>query len=299
MYLQLFNIIAPVLICAALGFWWQRSGRPFDTQMVTGIVTNIATPCLIVASLTRFQIDPATFGTMALAAVIVLAASMTVAAIALRIFGLPRHTFLPAMMFANTGNMGLPLCLFAFGDIGLALGIAVFTVHATCQFTIGQLISAGSFSASRVIKTPVIYAVALALVLMAFQTPLPVFVKNTVTLLGGVAIPLMLMALGVSLASLQLRDAVRSFLLGALRISMGMAIGIAVGEALGLTGAERGVVIITSSMPAAVFNYLFAQRYGRDAAAVAGIVLGSTVLAFLFLPLILVIALEPGFMPWN
>ena len=289
MYLQLFNIIAPVLICAGLGYWWQRTGRPFDTRMVTGLVTNIATPCLIVAALTRFQIDPATFGTMALAAGIVLALSMAVAAVVLPMAGLPRHTFLPAMMFSNTGNMGLPLCLFAFGDVGLALGIAVFTVNATCQFTIGQLISAGSFSARRILRTPVIYAVALALVLMAFQAPL----------LGGMAIPLMLMALGVSLASLQLRDAWRSFLLGALRIVMGLLVGVAIGEALGLTGAARGVIIIMSAMPAAVFNYLFAQQYGRDASAVAGIVIASTVLAFLFLPLILVIALEPGVLPWN
>jgi hypothetical protein len=60
---------------------------------------------------------------------------------------------------------------------------------------------------------------------------------------------------------------------------------------LGLEGAARGVLIIQSAMPAAVFNYLWAQHYGRDAAAVAGVVVLSTALAFVLLPLVLLVAL--------
>jgi predicted permease len=299
MFSQLFAIIAPVIICAAIGFVWQRRGGNFDTRMVAGLVTNVGTPCLIVATLGRLHIDFAVFWQIAGLAVIAMACFFAIGDLVVRTAGLPFPTYGPVLALANTGNLGLPLCLFAFGDVGLALAIGWFTVNSVAQFTLGMFISAGRFSLRQLVRTPVIYAVAIAMVFAATGTPLPKWLLNTVQVLGGFAIPLMLIALGVSLANLKVGHVRRSIAFAALRIAMGFVVGVAIAEIAGLHGPARGVVIIQSSMPAAVFNYLWAQYFRRDPAAVAGIVVASTVIAFVALPGIVTVALHPALLPWR
>lgn len=287
MFADLFNIVAPVFICAAIGFGWARTGQPFDRDFVTNIATNIGTPCLILATLTRLEVSPETFGQMALAAAMALVIVGTVGAVVLRLAGLAQHSYLPALMFANTGNMGLPLCLFAFGQKGLALAIAVFTVNATAQFTFGVLIASGHWSAGRLVRTPILYAVAAALVFMLTGIKPPPWFANTIGLIGGLTIPLMLLALGAALARLEITSLGRGLALSLLRLGGGFLVGFGIAEALGLEGAARGVLMIQSAMPVAVFNYLFAQRYEREPEEVAGMVLISTVISFATLPALL------------
>jgi hypothetical protein len=119
----------------------------------------------------------------------------------------------------------------------------------------------------------------------------PKWLANALETLSGIAVPAMLMALGVSLQRLQLGRLGVSIFVALLRLSVGFAGGFLIAMLFGLEGAARGVLIIQSAMPAAVFNYLFAQIHGRDPAAVAGVVVISTLLAFLLLPLILIVAL--------
>ncbi|MEQ8695044.1 MAG: AEC family transporter [Bauldia litoralis] len=299
MFSQLFSIIAPVIICAAIGYFWQRRGGAFDSRMVAGLVTNVGTPCLIVATLGRLTIDYSVFWQLAGLAIVALACFFVITAVVVRLAGLSFQTYAPSLAFANTGNLGLPLCLFAFGDVGLALAIAWFAVNSIAQFTIGMGISAGQFSLRQIARTPVIYAVAVALAFAVTETPIPKWLLNTVEVLGGFAIPLMLIALGVSLAGLKVSEFKRSIVLGALRLVMGFAVGVAIAEIAGLEGPARGVVIIEASMPAAVFNYLWAQYYQRDPAAVAGIVVASTLMAFIALPFIVTVAIDPSLMPWR
>ncbi|HEY7607813.1 MAG TPA: AEC family transporter [Alphaproteobacteria bacterium] len=291
MYLRLFEIIAPVLIIAGLGYGWARLGKPFDLPTVTQVVINLAVPALVLSSLAKLTVDLAAFGVMAGAAAATFAIFLGLGYLALRLAGLPSHTFLPAVALGNSGNLGLPLCLFAFGPTGLALGIAVFAVSSMVTMTIGQMISAGKLSPSVLFKTPVVYAVAIALVLMATGTRPPKWIASALETLGLMAIPIMLLALGVSLARLSPGKIRVSGFVALLRIALGFAGGWLVATLLGLEGAARGVLIIQSAMPAAVFNYLWAQHYGRDAAAVAGVVVISTALAFVLLPLVLLAAL--------
>jgi len=291
MILELFNIVAPVVICAAIGFGWSRLGLPFETPFVTALVTNIGAPCLIAATFTKLNVSPEAFGQIAGAAALAILAFMVIGAAVLKATGLSLHSFLPAMMFGNAGNMGLPLSLFAFGEEGLALGIAYFAVNSTGNFTIGALISSGSTSVGKLVRTPVIWAVAFALVLMFTGTKPPVFIANTLNLLGNIAIGMMLLALGVSLARLKVRSLRQTFGLALLRLGMGFSVGLGLSYLLGLEGAARGVVILQSAMPVAVFNYLFAQRYGRAPEEVASVVVASTLISFATLPLILLVVL--------
>jgi hypothetical protein len=284
---QLAAIIAPVLVCAAIGYLWARLRRPFETEFVTALVTTIGTPCLIASTLLRFSVDFAALGDMALATITVFAIIGAAGAVGLRACRLPLHSYLPALMFSNAGNMGLPLCLFAFGEPGLALGIVFFTVSAVLQFTVGVGLAAGTIAPGRLARIPLLYAVAIALVLMATGTALPEWIANTIELLGGLTIPLMLIALGVSLARLRIASLKLSVAIALLRLLAGFAVGLGVAWAFGLEGMAAGVLVLQSAMPVAVFNYLFAQVYKRAPEEVAGAVVLSTFLSFASLPLLL------------
>jgi hypothetical protein len=183
--------------------------------------------------------------------------------------------------------MGLPLSLFAFGDEGLAFAVVFFAISATLQFTLGTSLAAGGFSFARVLRMPLIYAVALALVVLATGWPLPTFAGNTLRLLGGLTIPLMLLALGVSLAQLRVTRLPRNLLLSLVRLGGGAAVGWLVGVIAGVSPLATGVLMIQSAMPVAVFNYLFAQYYSREPADVASMVVITTALSFVTLPLLL------------
>jgi hypothetical protein len=224
---------------------------------------------------------------MVVAAAAVLFVCLVVGGVILRVAGLSPRAFLPALTFPNTGNMGLPLNYLAFGDVGLGLAIAVFTVYAITQFTLGLALASGTFSIRSLARVPVLYALPPALAFMLTGTTPPKWIDTTTELLGGIVIPMMLITLGISMARLGVKSIPRSLGLSVLRLAMGFAVGIGVGTTLGLEGAAREVLIVQSSMPVAVFNYLFALRYDTAPEEVAGMVLISTVLSFVTLPLLL------------
>ena len=128
MYEILLNIIAPVVVTAGIGFFWAKTGRAFHTETITTLVTNVGSPMLIFTTLVKLDMELGAFLEFALYAFLSAVSFCLIGLIILRISRLDVRNYLPGLMFPNTGNMGLPLCLFAFGEAGLALAIAVFTV---------------------------------------------------------------------------------------------------------------------------------------------------------------------------
>ena len=284
-------ILAPVFIVAAFGFGWARARMPFDAEFTTSLVSNLAFPCLILATLAKLEVDRAAFAQMALAGALTVLATGVIAAAALKIFHLPQPVYWPSLVFGNVGNMGLPLCLFAFGDEGLVLAIIFFTVFMGIQFTLGISVAAGRLSVRGLLRTPLAWACLAGIALQLAGISFPRWVDNTIGLVGDLAIPLMLLTLGVSLAKMKVAHLPRSLFLSAGRLMIGLAVGLAVAGLLGLDGVARGVLILESTMPVAVLNYLFAARYDRSPEEIAGLVLVSTAISFITLPVLLLIVL--------
>ena len=288
---ELFAIIAPLFVCAGLGFLWAKRDWPFDTAMVTPLAMNIAVPCLAFFSISTLAVDPAAFAELAIAIVVAFSGFMVFGAIALKIMGLSMRTYLPSLSFPNVGNMGLPVCLFAFGDTGLALGMAWYVIASLGHFTIGIWLVSGSSSPAFLLKTPILYSLIAAFAFMLTDTVPPKWILNTTQLLGNLGIPLMLLTLGVSLARLRVFGLARGVGLSIFRLLMGFGVGLAVAELFGLEGVARGVLILDCAMPVAVFNYIMAERYGRGSSEVASMVVISTAISFATLPLLLLIVL--------
>lgn len=284
MLYQLFTIIVPVFICAGIGYVWARLKLRFDNETITSLVTLVGTPCLVFGTLVGLELS--TEALFRLGAGSALVTIITVAVVVPILFLAKKsvRAFLPALMFPNTGNIGLPLCLFAFGQEGLALAISYFAVQAVVMFTIGTGIASGQFNLSSLTRNPIIYAVAAALICIFTDIQVPKWIIDTADLAGGMCIPLLLITLGASLAKLRISNLVESFGIAALRLVVGFGSGVFGVWILGTTAMETGVLILMSSMPVAVFPYLFAVRYNREPEIIAGCVIVSTVIGFITMP---------------
>ena len=279
-------VLAPSLVLTLAGFLWGRSPHPFDQAFVTRLVTMVGAPCLVFSALTKTPLpgrDVAAMVTATTACLAVFALAGAAALLALR-FRLRTH--LPAVLFPNIGNMGLPICFFAFGERGLTLATIFFAITSVFQFTAGPAIASGKPSPAMLLKVPFIHAVWISLLVGGLGLAIPQWVANTASLAGGATIPLMLLALGAALARLEVAALPRAFVVSGLRIGIGIATGFAIAAAFGFTGAERGVIVVQSSMPSAVFNYLFARMHDNQPEEVAGVVLGSTLLSYAALPFV-------------
>ena len=284
-------MIAPVFVCAGIGFTWRKLGHPFDTRMVGALALNLGMPCLVFSSLTRLNVSLTAFAEMLGAYAVVMVCFLFVGLAAIRSLKVPAHTYLPIFTSSNTGNMGLPLCLFAFGSEGLAFGICIFILSSIYSFTVGWSIYAGRLAADVLYNNPLIYAVALALIFMLSDTSPPDWLANTTELISGLAIPLMLVSLGVAIADLRVRRTGKIVIISFIKLVTGFIVGYAVGDILGMEGAARGVLIIGAAMPIAVHNYMFAQRFDRNSDDTAGMIVISTIMSLATLPLLMYLAL--------
>lgn len=186
MFAELTAIIAPILICSSIGYIWVRTSTPYPTEFITRLVMNIGAPCLVVSSLGQVDVDPHALLQVATATCIIMAILGAIGFIAARLLQLNMTTFLPPVLFPNTGNMGLPLCLFAFGETGLAMGIGIFIMGTVAQITIGMfIVSAGKGSLTdRLInlsKQPLLYS---AIIAVAISLWIGLYPDGSITLLA-------------------------------------------------------------------------------------------------------------------
>ncbi len=288
LFLNVLNVVLPVLICAGIGYVLAIIKAPFDNKVIGGIVSRVGYPTLIISHLSTTQIAVGTFLDVMTAAALAIAGFGLLGFATLKLLRLPVRAFLTPLMHGNVGNVGLPITLLALGDAGMAYTMAFVVVVLISIFTVGMWIPAGEFSPKKLATSPIIYAVALSLVLMATGTSLPQPVAKSFDILGGLSIPLMLLTLGHTLATLRIKSLGRAVLLTALHLLMAVVIASALVWTFGFTGAERGAVILCCLMPSSVATYLFIDQhvpeYGPD---VAGFILVSTLSTILVLPVAL------------
>jgi predicted permease len=247
---------------------------------------------LVISTISKVEVSGQEFYAVAFAALLIFLGTAMLGMLALRISGGSIRALLPTVVFPNNGNMGLPLCLFAFGEQGLALALAFFLVQMAALMSGGVALMSRSNKGFRVALKdlaflPLVHSIIIAIFLLGTGATLPGWIDSTLGLLGGLTIPLMLITLGVSLANLTTAGWGRSIIFSLLRIGGGFAFACMVVQILGLSGTAKHVVLLQSVMPAAVFNYLLALKFDRDPNEVAGVVVTSTLLSLLVIPVLL------------
>lgn len=285
--LTVLNITAPVFILAAIGYGWVKLGFEYRVEFVTRLAMTLSVPCLIFVALMTADIDPQALGSLSLASFTAYGLVSIVFLDIVKLRKLDTSTYLAPLVFGNTGNLGLPLAMFAFGEEGLSYAVVVFAVMAILSFTIGVWVVAGGGSPIRVIKEPVVAATFLGALFLWQGWQTPIFLTNALELIGQMAIPIMLITLGVAIARLETNDMGRAVWLSAIKVVVSAGAAWTAARWFGLAPIPSAVLIVQLATPVAVTSYLLAKKYGHEAQPVAGLVVASTLLCVISLPLIL------------
>ena len=285
--LKVLEIITPVFVLAGAGWIWTKRGLNYDIEFITRIGMMFSMPCLIFSVLTRVEIDPDAFQTMALATLALYTAFALGTLLLCLALRLDRRTYLAPLTFANTGNIGLPLCMFAFGEVGLAYAIVLFAITAALSFTVGVWMVTGGASPRAAFTQPIFIGAILGILWAVMGWPVPAFLDQTLEFAGQMAIPLMLITLGVAVARLTPGKLGRAVWLSLLKVAVCVAIGWGVGLWFALPAVPFAVLVLQVSTPVAVTSYLLAEKYGADSDAVAGLVVVSTLISVGTIPLTL------------
>ncbi len=285
--LQVLQTVAPVFILGGIGVLWVKMGWEYRVQFVTRLTMTLSVPALIFVSLMKTEIDPQALRDTALAALITYIAVGLFLLVLLKMLKLELRTFLAPLSFGNTGNLGLPLALFAFGTTGFDFAVVIFAIMAVLSFTIGVWVVSGGGSPVSAIKEPIVWATILGGVFLINGWMLPTWTVNTLDLIGQIAIPVMLITLGVAIARLKPGTFGRAIWLSTVKYVVCIAVPVAVGLFFALPPIALGVLIIQVSTPVAVTSYMLAEKYEADADQVAGLVMVSTVMSIIVIPVLL------------
>ena len=201
---------------------------------------------------------------------------------------------LPPFILPNTGNMGLPICLFAYGNEGLGVAGAISSLIILFHFTLGVFLASKKLNFEIILKSPAFYSVFVSVLILYFQIPVPNFVVNTTMLLTYATIFLILMSLGIALTRLKVFSFNKALISSIARVILGPVVGLILISLFNLNGIAAGVLLIQCSMPSAILNYLVGSMYSPKAVidSIASTIVVSTILSFITIPIVVFIALK-------
>jgi predicted permease len=288
--LRLFGIIFPVFAIVAVGYLYSRWRQP-DMTAANQINMTVLLPALIFHVLSGKDFQLAEYGWLALGGVAVILGSGLLALPVAKAARFSYKTFVPPMMFNNSGNIGLPLAVFAFGEAALPAAVVLFLVETGLHFTLGTWLMDHRAPLRKVLRQPIVAATLIGIAFSLFRWEVPAPVRETVKLLGQASIPLLLFALGTRLTRIDLGEW-RVGLLGAVLCPLtGVLMVLLVRPFLELTPLQASLLLVFGALPPAVLNYLVAEQYRQEPGKVASIVLIGNLAGFVSLPLALAFVL--------
>ena len=291
-FFTVLEVVTPVFLLAAIGYFWVKLGFEYRVEFVTRLAMTLAVPALVFTSLTQNTINPKFLTEMIIVVCMAYAVVSVLALIFTFIFKLDLRTFLMPLISGNTGNLGLPLCFLAFGKDGLGYAVIVFAFTSIVAFTFGLWVVSGTRSFKQPLKEPLVPATILGLLFMFYGWEIPKILTNSLNLISQMAIPLMLITLGVAVARLKTQLAFKTLGISISKIMIGTIAGITVGYQFSIPYEAFAVLIIQMSMPVAVTSYLLAEKYGANSEEVAGLVVVSTFLTTFTTPVVLSVLLS-------
>ena len=292
-YIKIFEVIFPVFFVIGVGYYLGKKNPKFDTNFITVFAGNIGTPAMIFYTVTTTGITLNIFIHYFVYALLMIGGFALIGLILLFLLRKDLSMELPPLILPNTGNMGIPICLFAYGTDGLGIASAVASVIILFHFTLGIFLAKKKFSLDVVVKSPPVYAIIISVIFLFFQIQTPLFLENTTFLLTYATIFLVLMSLGIALTKLKfsLKD---SILLSLCRVILGPIIAFIIIYYFNLSGFAAGVLLIQSAMPSAILNYLVGSMYSpkKIVDSIASTIVVSTIISFFTIPIVVFFALK-------
>ena len=293
-YIKLFEVLFPVFFIVGIGYYLGKKNPKLDTSFITNFGANIGSPAIVFYSVATtgltFELFKSFFGYYFLAII----GFSIVGIFFLSILKKDIVMELPPFILPNTGNMGLPICLFAYGSLGLGVAGAISSLIILFHFTLGIFLASKKFNLSIIIKSPSFYAVLISVLFLYFDIEAPNFIINTTMLLTYATIFLILMSLGIALTRLKVFSFNSALISSIARVIIGPIIGFLIIKFFNLSGYAAGVLLIQCSMPSAVLTYLVGSMYSPKKIVdnIASMIVVSTILSFVTVPIIVFISLK-------
>ena len=294
LYLKLIDVIVPVFFVIGVGYYLGKKNPEINTDFITTFAGNVGTPAMIFYTITTTGVTLSVFTEYFIYALIIIGGFSLVGILFLLLLKKDFISELPPLILPNTGNMGIPICLFAYGTAGLGVASAIASVIILLHFTLGVLLAKKSFSFEILIKNMPIYGIIVSVIFLYFEWDVPGYLENTTFLLTYATIFLVLMSLGIALSRLKVVSWTHASILGAVRVIIGPLIGFGLIKFLNLDGFAAGVLLIQSCMPSAVLTYLVGSMYSekRVVDSVASVIVTSTVMSFITIPIVVFLSLK-------
>ena len=294
-YIKLFEVLFPVFFVVGVGYYIGKKDPKIDTKFITNLAANFGTPALILYALNikniSFDIFFNYFWYFLLAIIGFFIVGLIILFI-LKTKDIIRE--LPPFILPNTGNMGLPICLFAYGSEGLGVAAAISSLIILFHFTLGVFLADRKFNFEVILKSPPFYTIIISVLLLYYEIELPIFIENTSFLLMYATIFLILMSLGIALTRLKIFSFFKALISSIGRLILGPIIGLSIIHYYDLDGFAAGVLLIQCSMPSAILNYLVGSMYSPKKIVddIASMIVVSTLLSFITVPIVVFFALK-------
>ena len=294
-YIKLFEVLFPVFFVIGIGYFLGKKNSKLDTVFITNFAANIGTPAMIIYALTSTGISFEIFKDYFLYYLIAIICFSLVGLIFLLILktkDVIRE--LPPYIMPNTGNMGLPICLFAYGSQGLGVAASISALIILFHFTLGVFLADKKLNFKVILKNPPFYSIIISIFILYFNIEVPNFIINTTLLLTYATIFLILMSLGIALTRLKVFSFFNAFIGSISRLLIGPIIGFFIIKYFNLTGFAAGVLFIQCSMPSAVLTYLVGSIYSPKEVvdSIASMIVVSTLMSFVTIPFVVFFALK-------
>lgn len=277
--------IVPVAAVVAVGFAL-AGRRVFDAGTLANLALWVTSPALLFSVLAKSELDLLRFGLLAGGTLWVAGGTALLALAWWGFAGRGRGVVLTSVFF-NGGNMGLACARLAFGPEGLEVGAVVFVTIALCTSLFGIWIAKGENGLGEALRHPLLWGSVGGLVIAVAGLHLPRMLMEPISMLGSMAIPLMLLNLGMQLRRLRVSDAGHSVAAVAIRMGGGFGCALLFATLFDLRGVDRNVLVLMAAMPSAVINAVLAERYGTDPALVASAIVIGTFASLAVIPAVL------------
>ena len=293
-YIKLFEVLFPVFFIVGIGYFLGKQKSDIDTTFITNYSANFGAPALFIFAITSSGVTYSVFSEYFIYSVIALTCFAIIGVIFLFFMKKDISMELPPFFLPNTGNMGIPICLFAYGSLGMGVAAAISSLVVLLHFTANIFLASKKFDLKIILKSPSSYAVIIAVAFLYFDLEMPQFVTNSVMLLGYTMIVLILMSLGVSLTQMKVFSFKTSLISSIGRVIVGPLIGFILIKIFNLSGYAAGVLLIQSSMPSAILTYLIASMYSPKEIVdnISSMIVVSTLMSLITIPIIVFISLK-------
>ena len=293
-YLKLFEVLFPVFFIVGIGYFLGKKNPKLDTSFITNFAANIGTPAMVFYSITTTGITFEIFTNYFWYALLAISGFALIGIVFLFVLKKEIIRELPPFILPSTGNMGLPICLFAYGSQGLGVAATISSLVILFHFTLGVFLASRKFDLDLIIKNPPFYAIIISVLFLYFEIESPVYIVNLTMMLTYTAIFLILMSLGIALTRFKVFSFQSAFISSIGRVIIGPVIGYMIIKFFNLSGFAAGVLLIQCAMPSAVLTYLVGSMYSpkKIVDSVASMIVVSTVMSFITIPITLFFALK-------